>query len=239
MVVTLFVTTACGSLSDEDSVWNRQRDVVVENDTDNVASEVSFTPGTFDAISDVRGYGGPVSVLVTIDADGAISDIDVTEHRESEGFYQQAFDNLIPLILDLQSVDIDLNTVDAISGATTSAAALLDAIENALDQAGGTPNNAATFTPGTFEAISDVRGYGGTVSVLVTIDADGAISNIDVTEHRESEGFYQQAFDNLIPLILDLQSVDIDLDTVDAISGATTSATALLDAVRNALNDAE
>jgi len=231
--------TACGNLSDEDSVWNQTREEEIEIVADDDAmGGMTFTPGTFDGTSDIRGYGGPVSVSVTIDEDGSISDVEVTEHRESDGFYQRAFDHLIPLILSTGSTDVD---VDAASGATYSAEALLDAVNNALGQAGGSGAQGATpaganFTPGTFDSTSDIRGYGGPVSVSVTIDEDGNISAIEVTDHGESDGFYQRAFDNIIPLILEAGSTDVD---VDAASGATYSAEALLDAVRNALNDAE
>jgi uncharacterized protein with FMN-binding domain len=207
-------------------------------DTPNGSGTMSYTPGTFDGTSDIRGYGGPISVEITIDADGRISDVEVTEHKESDGFYQRAFDNLIPAILNAQSTDI---SIDAASGATYAAEALISAVDNALSQAGGTPGASAQtaeadFTPGTFDGTSDIRGYGGPISVEITIDADGRISDVEVTEHKESDGFYQRAFDNLIPLILDAQSADVN---VDAASGATYAAEALLDAVRNALNSAQ
>ena len=240
MVVTLFVTTACGRLSDEDSVWNQTRE---EEAGENASGEtatggMTFTSGTFEATSEIRGYNGPISVSVTIDEDGRITEIEVTDHRESDGFYQRAFDNLIPAILDAQSAAVN---VDAASGATYSGTALLDAVEMALSQAGGTPADSAStveanFTPGTFEATGDLRGYGGPISVMVTINDDGQISDVEVTEHRESDGFYQRAFENIIPLILDTQSADVN---IDAASGATYSAEALLDAVRSALNDAQ
>jgi len=238
----MLVMTACGTLSDEDSVWNRQREVaqVAQTPSDAGGGAMSFTPGTFEATSEIRGYNGPITVVVTVGEDGAIADIEVTEHRESDGFYQRAFDNLIPLILSSGSTDVD---VDATTGATFSATALLSAVEGALSQAGGTPGAgtvastpAASFTPGTFEATSEIRGYNGPITVAVTIGEDGAIADVEVTEHRESDGFYQRAFDNLIPLILSSGSIDVD---VDAASGASFSAAALLDAVRIALEEAQ
>ena len=237
--LAMFIITACGNLSDETSIWNQTRDVEMAETPGAPSGTMTYTPGTFEATSDVRGYNGPITVIVTVGEDGAIADIEVTEHRESDGFYQRAFDNIIPLILTSGSPNV---SVDAASGATYTANALLSAVNEALNQAGGTPGTPGTsvaisnFTPGTFEATSDVRGYNGPVSVEVTIDANGAIANIEVTEHRESDGFYQRAFDNIIPLILNSGSTDVN---IDAASGATYSAQALLDAVENALNEAQ
>jgi len=238
MFIAILATTACGRLSDENSVWNRTREEEeVNNAPSTTTTAMTYTPGIFAGVSDIRGYNGNISVEVTIDADGRISGIEVTDHAESDGFYQRAFDNLIPLIISSQTTNVD---IDAASGATYSAGALISAINNALSQAGGVLGAEsvaveADFTPGTFTATSDIRGYNGPITVEVTIDANGHISGVEVTDHAESDGFYQRAFDNLIPLIISSQTANVD---IDAASGATYSSKALLDAINNALSQA-
>ena len=234
--IAMLVLNACGSLSDETSIWNQTREVETVDAPGSTGGAMTFTPGTFEATSEVRGYNGPITVVVTVGEDGSIAEIEVTDHVESDGFYQRAFDNIIPLILEASSPDV---SVDAASGATYSAKALLSAVEEALSQAGGTSVDSgasSNFTPGTFEATSNVRGYNGPITVLVTVDENGAIVDIEVTDHVESDGFYQRAFDNIIPQIINTGSTDVN---VDAASGATYTAEALLDAVRNALNEAQ
>lgn len=241
MLVAIFTVTACGSLSDENTVWNRTREVEISTDIaeDDASGAFTFEPGVYEATGEVRGYGGVITVIVTVDDDGRIASIEVVEHRESDGYYQRAFDGLIPMILNMQTIHLDVDEIDAISGATSSARALLSAVEAALEGAGGQESGSVgVFTPGIFEATSEINGYGGPITAVVIIDDGGFITDVEVIEHRESAGYYQRAFDGLIPIILSEQTADLDVDNIDAISGATSSARALSDAVRIALEDA-
>jgi len=248
IVLPLLALTACGgSLSDEESIWNQRR--VVEETPDAGGSTAaqsagSFVPGVFEATSDVRGYGGHMTVRVTVDEDGQISDIEVLEHFESDGFYQRAFDGAIPLMLSEQTPNLDWDNVDAISGATYSTKSLASAVGLALQEVEGSgqaspAGGGTSFVPGVFEAVSTVRGYGGHMTVSVTVDESGNIVDIEVLEHSESEGFYQRAFDGAIPLIIAEQNPNLDWDTVDAISGATYSTKSLASAVDAALEEVE
>ena len=77
-----------------------------------------------------EGYGGPVTVEVTVD-EGDIVDIEVVSHDETDGFGDVAFEELIPEIIDNQGTD----GVDIHSGATESSEALLEAVDEAMAQA--------------------------------------------------------------------------------------------------------
>jgi fumarate reductase flavoprotein subunit len=224
----LLVLTACGNLSDENSIWNQTRDVESSNTPDGA---MSYTPGTFEATSSFAGYYARISVAVTIDANGRITDIEVTDHDDTPGFADPAFAHLIPSVIEAQSAD-----VDAFTGATASSNAFLDAVSIALNKAGGTSSEVAeaNFTPGTFEATSSFAGYYARISVAVTIDSDGRISDIVVTDHDDTPGFADPAFAHLIPTIIGAQSAD-----VDAFTGATATSNAFLDAVRIALDGAQ
>lgn len=132
MVVTLFGLVACGNLSNEDSVWNQTREREIESGETSGAQNVvtQFNPGTYEATSSIEGYGGSLTVEVTIGDDGAISNIVVTNHNESEDWYNRAVPALIDNIINTQSAD-----VDAISGATYTSNAFIDAVRIALEKA--------------------------------------------------------------------------------------------------------
>ena len=247
-VAAMFVITACGSLNDESSVWSienplwdeLQTEEAASNEADGTSSVITFLPGTYEATSEISGYYGPITVMVTVDDDGRISNIEVTDHVESGDHIQRVLNNLPPLIIAEQTWDVD---VDAASGATYSATAFLSAVNVALEEANdgesaGTTdqNSVVSFTPGTFEATSEISGYYGPITVMVTIGDDGRISDIEVTDHVESSDHIQRVLNNLPPLIIDEQTNDVD---VDAASGATYSANAFLDAVGNALENAQ
>lgn len=78
-----------------------------------------------------KGFGGLIVVKVQI-FKGKIKSIDVVSHeKETQAYYSKA-KKVISLILSSQSTD-----VDTISGATFSSFGILQAVQNALRNAGG------------------------------------------------------------------------------------------------------
>ncbi|MDR0386576.1 MAG: FMN-binding protein, partial [Treponema sp.] len=76
-----------------------------------------------------RGHGGEIRVEVRI-ASGLIQEIGIAPHQEDPFTGGEAMAELLELVLDYQSTDLD-----AISGATESSAGFLAAVEEALGQA--------------------------------------------------------------------------------------------------------
>ncbi|MDR3335905.1 MAG: FMN-binding protein [Treponema sp.] len=83
-----------------------------------------------------QGYRGPVWVAVQVDLDG-IAGIEILEHGDDPFPGGAAMEELLELVLDGNSVDID-----GISGATESSAGFLAAVEDALRKADGEPDKA-------------------------------------------------------------------------------------------------
>ncbi|GHT69155.1 hypothetical protein FACS1894110_18090 [Spirochaetia bacterium] len=76
-----------------------------------------------------QGYRGTVRVLVNISY-GQIQGIELDEHREDPSVGGAAMEELLDLVLEYNSVDLD-----AVSGATESSAGFLAAVEAALRSA--------------------------------------------------------------------------------------------------------
>ena len=75
-----------------------------------------------------RGYGGPLRVAVAIEADGAVAGVRVLEHAETPGFAD---------ILAAGSAwlaEFEDGGVDAVTGATVTSGALLDAVAAAIER---------------------------------------------------------------------------------------------------------
>lgn len=87
----------------------------------------SYTDGTYPA--EVTGHNGPLAVEVTV-TDGAISNVEVTSHEETEGLADPALEEIPALIVEKNSTD-----VDAISGVTVTSDAIKDAVNKALESA--------------------------------------------------------------------------------------------------------
>ncbi len=88
---------------------------------------------------------------------------------------------------------------------------------------------AAEIIPQSGEYIGEDRGIGGPIKVLVTMKNDKII-NIDVTHHNETRGVSTNAIDTVIKSIIEKQTTD-----VDAVSGATVTSKALINAVKKAV----
>ena len=78
-----------------------------------------------------QGKGGtPVVVKVTVDGD-KIQAVEVLEHSETPGIGDLAFDKIPQMIVDAQSADVDV-----VAGATLTSNGIIEAVKDALMQAG-------------------------------------------------------------------------------------------------------
>lgn len=85
--------------------------------------------GVYEAAS--RGFMGDVGVKVTIE-EGMISDIEVTECEDTYEFYFYPFQKIPAIIKEYQTLNVDV-----MAGATFSSRALIRAVTDCVDQAGG------------------------------------------------------------------------------------------------------
>ena len=74
------------------------------------------------------GYNGKLIVSVVVEG-GVIKDIKIVKHVDDEEYFYDARDKVIQSILEKQSTD-----VDSVSGATTSADAIIKAVKRALGE---------------------------------------------------------------------------------------------------------
>jgi len=89
------------------------------------------------------------------------------------------------------------------------------------------------------ESIGTATGIGGEIKVKVTMQ-DGKIQNVEVLSHNETEGIGTVAMEKLIPEIIAANGTrdPASGEPLDAVSGATVTSNALLQAVENALASA-
>ncbi len=170
------------------------------------------------------GFGGEVSVSVTMDGNG-ITGIAIAGENETPGIGERVVAEMPERILAGQ--------LDGISGCTVTSNAVLEALENALAAAGGQGElPALKMAAGRYEA--EAMGYSRTrpVKVEVTVTED-AISQISVVSHKENEGILESVVELLIPRMVERQSL-----TVDAICGATASSGAVKAAVEACVREA-
>lgn len=88
----------------------------------------AYTAGTYTGTA--KGRNGDITVEVTVTGD-EITSVVVKEHQETEGIADPAIERIPQRIVEGQSLGID-----AIAGATITGDAILEAVANALEQAG-------------------------------------------------------------------------------------------------------
>ena len=193
-----------------------------------------------------NGYGGKVTVNVTVSKKTMTAIDVVSAPGETDSFFQRA-KGVIDEMLTAQSSDVDV-----VSGATYSSNGIIGAVKNALfgtesnnataaaanagNAAGSAPSvskvsESGTWKDGTYTGSG--KGFGGTISVKVTVE-DGKISAIDVTSASGETASYFSKAKGIIPKMISGQTTN-----VDAASGATYSSNGIITAVRNALSKAE
>ena len=190
------------------------------------------------------GFGGPLKVMVKI-SDGKIASIQVVENSDGSSYISKA-SAVIESILSKQSTN-----VDTVSGATYSSVGIIQAVRNALSQAAVSGSSAGNTVPDNNGGSSDDasitgtipykegiyygtgEGYKGEVSVAVVIQ-EHTMKAILIIEKSDDDAFFNRAME-VVKKVIRTQKTD----GVDAVSGATYSSNGILEAIRNALKQAE
>ena len=109
----------------------------VESATSGVQAAVKADTGWVIQAS-AKGFGGQVPVIVGLDADGAIVGVSFPENSETPGYgaqlYEEGNESAAALAASLvgKSGEVAIGDVDAISGATISSKAVVEAVNTAL-----------------------------------------------------------------------------------------------------------
>lgn len=206
----------------------------------------SYKDGTYYGIG--SGFAGNLKVEVVISG-GKISSIQIVETNDGSEYIQKA-SGVISQILNAQST----NNIDTVSGATFSSNGIIKAVRNALSQAAATESTAAenggTFDGSDTEKKDDTtttvtgtlpynegvyygtaEGYNGDITVAIVIQ-ENTLKAVLVIGEEDDDTFFNRAMD-VVTQMMKKQSTE-----VDTVSGATYSSKGLIQAVKNALEEA-
>ena len=196
----------------------------------------------------VNGFAAEVYVEITLDDNNTITDIVIGNENfaETAGLGAKAQEPEFYEQFIGKSGEVTLGTdIDAISGATITSQAVVDAVNEALSgTASAEPAEAEEETePAEKDAnltyvSATKKGFAGDVYVEIGLDAEGKIADIVIGDENFAETaglgakaqepeFYEQFIG---------KSGEVTLGTdIDAISGATITSQAVVDAVNEAL----
>ena len=205
--------------------------------------EGGYKDGTYQGSG--TGFGGTITVQVTVSG-GKITAVDILSASGETGSYFASAQGVVSKVLSSQSPN-----VDAVSGATYSSNGIIQAVQNALSQAGNsdsaTPAATPTPTPkpakkpkkdtsvsykdGVYEG--QAEGFDGIVTVKVTIK-NGKIKKISNT-NTDTPEFFNKAWKTIKSNVISRQSTT----EIDTVSGATFSSNGILGALSQALSKAD
>lgn len=205
----------------DDGEEESEEEEEVELEKEIEAMTFDMEDGSYEGTAE--GHNGPLTVEVTL-ADGKITDVTILDHEETEGASDPAIEEIPEAIVEHQSTKVDI-----ISGVTYSSNAIMTAVENAL----GFGKVDTVYTDGTYEGTTE--GHNGPLTVEVTVE-ENEISNVEITEHSETEGLADPALEEVSAAIAEKNRADVDYDII---SGATVTSEAIMEAVANALEDAQ
>lgn len=119
------------SRSQEETITKLQNELTQQETETSAASDAEaaspYADGTYNG--EAQGYGGTVSVAVTIQ-DGTITDVAIVSAKQEDAAYFDAAKGVIDEILEAQTTE-----VDTVSGATFSSNGILHAVADALGKA--------------------------------------------------------------------------------------------------------
>lgn len=190
----------------------------------------------------VSGYAGPIELTVGFRADHVLSGLHVggADFKETEGLGAKAKEPAFTDQFTNRAFPLELGEdIDAISGATVTSQAVVDGVNLAAQRLYATPGLMAEDTPASPErtANASVIGYGGPVLVRLTLNEQGAISALDIGGARfsETEGVGSRIREESFAQSFIGKTPPVKLNgEIDAISGATRSSQAAVDAVNAA-----
>lgn len=217
-----------------------------------VQEPAAYKDGTYYGTG--TGFAGNLKVEVVISG-GKISNIQIVETNDGSEYIQKA-SGVINQILGAQST----NGIDTVSGATFSSNGIIKAVRNALSQAAVTETasaekggnsgfdgtntenkenteNSTTAVTGTLPYNEGVyygtaEGYNGDITVAVVIQEKN-LKAVLVIGEEDDDAFFGRAMD-VVTQMMKKQSTE-----VDTVSGATYSSKGLIQAVKNALEEAK
>lgn len=167
-----------------------------------------------------NGFGGPITVEVTMDGDD-ITSVVIVSNSETPSVAGAALEQIPAAIAEADSPEVDI-----VAGATYTSDGIINAVRDALSKAGGSGG----ATDGGLVGTAD--GFGGPITVEVTMDGD-TITGVTVLENSETLSVASGALEQIPQEIVAANSTDVDI-----VAGATYTSNGIINAVKDAIGAA-
>ncbi|MGI6688204.1 MAG: FMN-binding protein [Christensenellales bacterium] len=190
-----------------------------------------------------QGFAGPVAVQVAFNEDGSIKALTVGDDAFAETpglgakakdaeFTDQFVGKLPPLALRKADEEASASTIDGITSATVTSQAVVDAVNEAA-AAGIVEEDDAPSAEELKVYTAEAQGYSGPVAVEVSFTQDNKIAQIKIGDDRfnETPGLGAKALEEDFVSQFIGKSLPIAKEDIDAITAATMTTQAVIDAI--------
>jgi Na+-translocating ferredoxin:NAD+ oxidoreductase RnfG subunit len=213
--------------AEEPAAETKEEETEIEPEAEEPAGEA--VKGTGD------GYGGDVNVEAVFAEDGEIKSLKIDEEdfMETAGIGTRVLEeeSFINSFIG-KKAPIKIDDIEAVSGATITSEAVVDAVNDAFEKASAEPAGEAVKGTG--------DGYGGDVNVEAVFSEDGEIKSLKIDEEdfMETAGIGTRVLEeeSFINSFIG-KKAPIKIDDIEAVSGATITSEAVVDAVNDAFNN--
>ncbi len=233
---------------------------------ENIAAEAGFTvesTSTAEHLGEGKyaatapGFGGPVKVFLDVDESKTITGISIGDNQFNETEYlgERALEPEFQNQFIGRTIPLKIEDIDALSGATVTTNAVLEAInmisdglDKGLSEAPITEPAGQTEAPAKqAEAPAEVvdqgngkynaaaKGFGGPVRVFLTLDENRTITAIEIgdNEFNETEYLGERALEPEFQNQFIGKTIPLKMEDIDALTGATVTTNAVLEAINS------
>ncbi|MDR0898016.1 MAG: FMN-binding protein [Oscillospiraceae bacterium] len=199
-----------------------------------VAEEIPMAAdGSRTATASSKGYGGPVGVEITVDANNVLTALTVGDANwaETDGLGSKAKEEAFVSQFIGKTLPLADGDIDTIASATITS----DAVIAAVNKAFGKLPEAEPASQGRTATASRL-GYGGAVSVTITVDDNNVLTALTVGDDSwaETEGIGSKAKEDAFVSQFIGKTLPLADGDVDTIASATVTSTAVIEAVNKA-----
>ena len=210
------------------------------------AEEIAPVPaaGENAKTTSAQGFAGPVAVAVDLDENGAITAITIGDasFAETAGFGAKAQEDAFKAQFIGKTLPLTIDDIDAITGATITSKAVVEALNAAAGFAAEAPVEEAVSVPAASEnaVTASAQGFAGPVAVAVDLDANNTITAITIGDDRfaETAGFGAKALEDAFKAQFIGKSLPVAASDVDGIAGATITTNAVIEALNTIVTGA-
>ena len=172
----------------------------------------------------VGGFAEDIHMVVGVLNDGSVYGLTVLDSHETYGLGQSAKSDwdFLCSMLDSQG-DLTIADVDSVTGATITSSAIMSAVNTASEYVASAGGGALTGT---------ADGFMGPITVEVTMEGSD-ITAVTVVSNSETPEIASGALEQIPAAIVEADTADVDI-----VAGATYTSNGIINAVKNALENA-